>query len=378
MSEVFAVRAQRVFDGHRSMGPGAVLIRDGVIEDVGEHVMGEFCVVELDNDVTLLPGLIDAHVHLCLNEDLDVLASMDLDDGALLTRMRAAADKTLAAGVTTVRDLGDRSFLALEIGGPLTVLAAGPPLTTKGGHCWFWGGEVETVEDMLRAVEVRAEKGCAVVKVMTSGGNVTPGSSLFDTQFSAKQLRIIVDEAHRLGLSAAAHCHAPEAVRNAVAAGFDTLEHLSFATETGVEADYAVLQQLVDEQRGLSATFGNLPGATPPPAIAARLAQARVHWEWLAEHGARIIIGSDAGLAPGKPHGVLPHALRDLLPVMGGERSLATMTSASAEVLGLKGRKGVLAPGADADLLAVRGDPLSDPEALHDVVGVWVGGTRHR
>jgi imidazolonepropionase-like amidohydrolase len=289
--------------------------------------------VELDADGTLLPGLIDAHVHLCLNEDLDVIGSMDLDDEALLARMRAAADKTLAAGVTTVRDLGDRSFLALEIGGPLTVLASGPPLTSRGGHCWFWGGEVETVEDMLRAVELRAKKGCAVVKVMTSGGTVTPGSSLFDTQFNARQLRIIVDEAHRLGLSTAAHRHAPEAVRNAVAAGFDTLEHLSVATEDGVDADYDGLQQLVDEQRALSATFGNLPGAPPPPAIAVRLEQARVHWVWLAERGALIVIGSDAGLLPGKPHGVLPHALRDLLHEMGGEQSLATMTSGSAEVI---------------------------------------------
>lgn len=355
-----------------------VLVRDGVIEEVGDNLMGEFPVIDLGPEVTLLPGLIDAHVHLCLDEDLEVVASMDLDDEALLDRMRAAADKTLAAGVTTVRDLGDRSFLALEVGGPLTVLASGPPLTTRGGHCWFWGGEVETVQDMLRAVELRAEKGCSVVKVMTSGGNVTPGSSMVQTQFSAQELKAIVDEAHRLGLQTAAHCHAPDAVRCAVAAGFDTLEHLSFATEQGVGADYVVLQQLVDEQRTLSARFGNLPGAAPPPAIAARRAQARVHWEWLAEREARIIMGTDAGVSPRKPHAVLPHALRDLLPVMGGERSLATMTSASASALGLGGRKGVLAPGADADLLAVHGDPLTDPEALHDVIGVWVGGARHR
>lgn len=374
----WALRAGRVFDGTAVRTGASVLVDDGRIVDVVGRAPDGVAVEDLGDAVTLLPGLIDAHVHLCLDEDPDILPTMELDDDALLLRMRAAADKTLAAGVTTVRDLGDRSFLALEVGGALTVLASGPPLTTRGGHCWFWGGEVETVEDMLRAVQLRAEKGCAVVKVMTSGGNVTPGSSLFDTQFTLAELRAVVDEAHRLGLSTAAHCHAPDAVRNAVDAGFDTLEHLSFATEQGVEADYGVLQRLVDEQRTLSATFGNLPGAVPPPAIAARLAQATVHWEWLAERHARIVVGSDAGLSEGKPHGVLPHALQMLLPRMGGERSLAAMTSVPAQALGLGGRKGVLAAGADADLLAVQGDPLSDADALLDVVAVWARGERLR
>jgi imidazolonepropionase-like amidohydrolase len=366
-----AFTADRVFDGQRMVGRATVVVEDGRITALETQDVPD--ATDL-GDVTLLPGLIDAHVHLCLDEDPDIIPTMELDDEALLLRMQAAAAKTLAAGVTTVRDLGDRSFLALEVGGPLTVLASGPPLTSKGGHCWFWGGEVETVDDMLRAVEERAERGCHVVKVMTSGGNVTPGSSLLDIQFSADELRVVVDEAHRLGLSTAAHCHAPDAVRNAVDAGFDTLEHMSWATEEGVDADYAVLQRLVDEQRVLSATFGNLPGATPPPPIAARLEQAKVHWLWLAERHARIIVGSDAGLSPGKPHGVLPHALTTLLPVMSGDRALATLTSKPAEGLGLGGRKGVLAPGADADLLAVRGDPSTDADALLDVVGVWVGG----
>jgi imidazolonepropionase-like amidohydrolase len=327
-------------------------------------------------DVTLLPGLVDTHVHLAFDpmQHLDVLGSFAVDDEALLARMHDNAAKQLAAGVTTVRDLGDRGFLATRVDTALTVLASGPPLTVPQGHCWFLGGEIDGREQMMRAVQERADKGCSVVKVMVSGGNITPGNSPFEPQFRNPFLQEIVDEAHRLGLQTAAHCHAPVSVMDAVDAGFDTLEHVSFMTPEGVGATAEMLQRLVDTQVVVSTTAGALPGALPPPAIQARIEKVLETLTWLGVNGARIVVGTDAGVGPGKPHGVLPHAMRDLARGMDGTASLQALTSVAAQAIGLGGRKGVLAPGADADLLAVRGDPTTDGECLLDVAGVWVKG----
>jgi imidazolonepropionase-like amidohydrolase len=293
----------------------------------------------------------------------------------LLTRLEANASSQLAAGVTTVRDLGDRDFLALELDSPLTVLASGPPLTPVKGHCWFLGGEVTGYDEMARAVEERAARGCSVVKVMVSGGNITPGNSPFEPQFRNPELRQVVELAHSFGLQAAAHVHAPVSVVDALDAGFDTLEHASFMTQEGVGATPEVLQRIIDSGTVVSATLGALPGNEPPPAIAARLEQLFANMWWLIEHGGRVVGGSDAGVGPGKPHGVLPHAHRQLQAVAALDL-LRMLTSSAAGAIGVGGRKGVLAPGADADLLAVRGDPSVTPDALHEVAGVWVAGVR--
>ncbi|MFE0512375.1 amidohydrolase family protein, partial [Streptomyces sp. NPDC058964] len=150
----YAIRATSMFDGHGMSGPTTITVTDGVISDV--HTTGETS-VRVDNDVDLgpdsclLPGLIDSHVHLAFNAGPDPVAALaETDDTELLTQMRAAAHAVLQAGITTVRDLGDRNYLALALAeefrqqphtGP-QILSAGPPLTTPGGHCHFFGGEV--------------------------------------------------------------------------------------------------------------------------------------------------------------------------------------------------------------------------------------------
>jgi len=372
-----AYRAGQVFDGESALGPATVVVQGGRVLEVAHAAVPD--AVDLGDDVTVMPGLIDPHVHLGFDCSDDLLTGMAVDDDALLERMRASAEAMLAAGITTIRDLGDRSFLTRRLAetwhdGPL-LLSSGPPLTTPGGHCWFLGGEVDGLPAMMRAVEERAAQGCDTVKVMVSGGNITPGSSPFEPQFRTAELKEVVREAHRLGLLAAAHVHAPLSVEEALEAGFDSLEHVTFMTPEGVEADDDVLRRLADSGVVVSVTAGSLPGGTILPAIAARLERMKENMHRLHELGGCLVASGDGGIAPAKRHEVLPYCIGDLAGMgLSSVEALRAATWRSADALGIGDRKGSLAAGADADVLVVRGDPTQDVAALHDVVAVLVGG----
>lgn len=389
---LLAVRASRLFDGDRSFGPSTVLIGGGRIVDVdttGSPPPAHAEMVELGRDVCLLPGLIDAHVHLALDASSDVVARLTaLDDEQLLVRMAQTARRALRAGITTVRDLGDRGFLAVRLReqfdawgdpGP-EIVASGPPITISGGHCHFLGGAAAGAQQLRVAVRERAEQGCEVVKVMVSGGHLASSNNPYESQYDLADLRLIVAEAHRLGLSTAAHVHTPRSIADAVTAGFDTLEHVTFCTPDGVSADPATMAAIVESGAVVSAPVGDVPGPGDlPVAIAGGLEIMIESWARLHRSGARIVPGTDAGVAPSKPHDVLPYALAALSGLgMTNLEALRAATSVAAAACGLTGRKGQLIPGADADLLAVTGNPLADIRAMQNVVAVIRAGRRVR
>ncbi|MER5209137.1 amidohydrolase family protein [Streptomyces sp. NPDC002838] len=389
-SALQALRAGHVFDGADIKGkPGMVLVEDGVIRDVdvtGAPPPQHATVTDFGPDGWLLPGLVDAHVHLCWDAGTDAVAHVASGDrDTVLKTARASAATALQAGITTVRDLGDRDYLTLELRDlvPPTerpeIVAAGPPITTPGGHCHFLGGETEGADALRAAVRERAERGCDVVKVMASGGNVTPGSSPLQQQYGRSDLRLVVAEAHRLGLAAAAHVHAAEAIGDVIAAGFDTIEHFTFFTAEGIALRPELLDEVVRRGIVVSLTLGSVPGSPPPPAVAARIeAMGDLAGKVIAS-GARVVAGTDAGTDAIKPHDVLPYALSELsrlgMPTLDVLRSA---TAVAAEAVGLGGRKGVLRPGADADLLVLGSSPVDDISSVTDVRAVYRAGHRVR
>jgi imidazolonepropionase-like amidohydrolase len=383
---MLALAAQRVYRGPGDCGPGVVLVEDAVVTEVPPRT--DVPAVEDLGDVTVLPGLLDCHVHLAFDASADVLTPLLHEgDAALLQRMADNARTALAVGVTTVRDLGDRRFLSLDLrerlrsdpsSGP-ELLVAGPPLTRTRGHCWFLGGEADTADQLRTAVLERAERGCDVVKIMATGGALTPGFGPHESQYDAGQLAAVVAAAHEAGLPVAAHAHSPDGIRDSVAAGVDSVEHCSWFTADGVAVDWTVARRMADAGIVLGATLGQRPGATPLPAVAARLETYFATVVELIGRGVTVVCGTDAGVSPAKPHDVLPHGLITLVDRgVAFDEALATATTQAAAACGVGRRKGRLASGYDADLLVVRGDPRTDPAALLDVERVYRAGVRVR
>jgi len=335
---------------------------------------------------TVLPGLVDGHVHLAFDASPDPVATLDArDDAAAFAAMTAAARYAVKGGITTVRDLGDRGYLSLGLRDAAandpslpTIVAAGPPITTPGGHCHFLGGAAEGVDGVRAAVRQHAERGVDVIKIMASGGNLTPGSRPEVPQYELAELRAAVDEAHRLGLPVVAHAHGRQAIADALAAGVDGLEHVTFMTADGVDDIPDDLLAALAAGPVIGVTLGVVPGNAPLPAMAARLPKLVANLRRLCEAGATVIPGTDAGVSPGKPHDVLRYAIGNLAQIgLTPAAALRAATSGAATACGLGERKGRVAAGYDADLLIVDGDPLTDPEALHRIHAVYVRGVAY-
>jgi imidazolonepropionase-like amidohydrolase len=392
---MLAIRADRLFDGvaAQSVDRPVVLVDGGriVAVNTGTDPPPGAEVVDL-GAVTLVPGLIDSHVHLVFDASPDPVGYLEAtDDERLLEQMRARARQALSAGITTVRDLGDRGYVSLrlrdELAADLTagpqVLAAGPPITSGRGHCWFLGGETAGGPDAARAaVRERAERGVDVIKLMATGGELTPGTSSHLAQFAVDELHAAVDEAHRLGLPTTAHAHGAAGIANAVEAGIDMIEHGTFMTVDSVEPDPALIAAIAEAGIPIGATVAQKPrpGFTPPPRILALLPLIVELFREIRAAGIPIVCSSDFGIGPMKEPDCLPYGPAQLVTFLGDPPvdALRAVTSLAAQACGLADRKGRLAAGFDADLVAVDGDPLVDPTALTAVTAVFRGGVRVR
>jgi imidazolonepropionase-like amidohydrolase len=389
---MLAIRAARAFDGQELRPDGAVVfVDDGRIVGVeapGAALPDGVELIDVPNG-TLLPGLVNAHVHLCGDSDNGALERLpELSADQLHAVIETALARQLASGVTTLRDLGDDRWAVVDRrdrAGPNHgphIVASGPPITSVGGHCWMMGGEVAGEDALRAAVRERAERRVDVVKVMASGGTMTPGTDITACQFTLEELRCVVEEAHGLGLPVTAHAHPLAAVEQAVDAGVDGIEHCTCLTADGVELSEDLMRRLREREVVVCPTLGKAPDTVLSPRLLEVLARFGMSFEGrqklyaaVLAAGAQVISGDDAGISQGKRHGFFPEAVLDL--VAGGAPvtdALTSATSSAARACGVGDRKGRLRAGFDADLLVVDGDVGADPTALRSVVMVLVGG----
>jgi len=385
-----AYRADRLFDGDQVRPGGGLILVAGTrivaVESPRTPVPSEFEVTECPG-ATLLPGLIDCHVHLCAGAEPDALyRDADRSDPEREAVIRRALHDQLAAGVTTVRDLGDHAYAVVDRAprdDEPTVLRSGPPITTPGGHCAAMGGAAVGRAALTRGVADRAARGVDVVKVVVSGGAMTRESEPLALQYTAGEVALVVREAHRWGLPVTAHAHSLESVRVSIAAGVDGIEHCTCLTGYGVETPPDVVAGLLGQGIAVCPTFGRAPGVPPSPQMVEVMRRTGMSMDDrfaqvvdLHAAGVTVVSGSDAGIHPGKPHGVLPYAVAELVEAgLPAVAALRTATSAAARACRVEQRKGRIAPGFDADLLFVDGDPTTDLAALNRVRGVVLRGT---
>ncbi len=275
------------------------------------------------SEFVVVPGFIDAHVHLVATALQDHEATRAAWVSATHAELMAVAARncidSLLGGVTTVRDLGDIDFVTLSardlvksgvIPGP-TIYAAGPPVTTTAGHLHWCGNTADTLDEIRKAVRNSCAKEVDVIKVMSSGGNATRGSNPLMPQYEIEELKVLVNEAHRLKRRVAAHSHGSLSIRRCIAAGVDTIEHCTWKGSTDEDNDPQTLVNLLkDSETMVTLTLAGIHRAlvdfnrplTDVVAAAAKGASVtgdlRTDFNWakaLIANGIDVALASDAG-----------------------------------------------------------------------------------
>jgi imidazolonepropionase-like amidohydrolase len=391
---IYAFQRVRVVDGCGGTMPRAtVLVKDDRITAVGdarELAAPRGAVRVGGRGLTLLPGLMDCHVHLCLGGEPDVVQAVEQEDPAFtLLKASRHARQTVAAGFTTVRDVGFRGHgifqlkHAIESGvlsGP-RILAAGRVICMPNGHARFIGQEAEGPDAVVAAVRAQLEAGAEVIKFIASGGVLTPGTSPDSAQMTPEELAAGMAVARHAGRRVAAHAHSAQGMKNAIRAGAHSIEHATL-----MDAEAAALMKqfgtvIVPTLSALYNTAEQGPACGIPESAVgkARAMRARheTSFKTARRGGIPIAMGTDAG-TPFNHHGENAQELEHMVALgMTPMEALVSATSAAARLLGIDDQVGTIGPGKLADLVLVRGNPLSKIALLQDrarIVGVMQAG----
>jgi imidazolonepropionase-like amidohydrolase len=406
---VTVLHAARLWDG-----TGAAPITDAVVVVTGDHItaVGPASKVSIPagaqrvdlGSATLVPGFIDAHVHLIgrplSDPGADLEGVKDYESyGAILGV--AHARSTLLAGFTSVRNVGAPNFddMALrqainadQVPGP-RMEAAGHATGITGGHCDenaykpgledrdYRDGVADGPEEGRKAVRYQIKYGADVIKICASGGVLSEGDAVNASQYTLEEMKAIVDEATKLGRKVAAHAHGAEAIKFAVEAGVASIEHGSFLNEEDAKlmvahGTFLVPTLSAGEFVENAAKSGRLKGLRAEKALAA--AQAiRNSIKLAVRSNILIALGTDAGVGE---HGANAREFR-LMVDWGGmtpTQALVAGTSNAAKLLGWQDRVGTLEANKLADIVAVPGDPTSDITVTEHPVFVMKGGRTYK
>ena len=344
----------------------------------------------------LSPGLIDSHVHFFLDGSAKPRESyLESDTQAKMQGARRNAKTAIQAGITTMRDCAapahlifqlKRSIDRRETPGP-HIITCGHALMRPGGHChWIGGGEVTTVQEVRTTIERLLCEGAGFVKLMASGGGLTPGTIPHEADFPLRLMRAAAEAAHANGVHITAHCHATESIRRAIVAGLDMIEHANFLEPPGrYRFEESVAKEIRDRKLVISPTvvaalrtarrFRKAGHAHNPADVAAidRLEGRFLNTREFRRLGINIIGGTDCGATDTSFDSLVDEILLYKKVGFSNQEALRTVTSDSARFLNLKS-VGKISPGYRADLLLTAGNPLEDLNHLRAPLIVFKSG----
>jgi imidazolonepropionase-like amidohydrolase len=343
---------------------------------------------------TILPGLIDTHVHLvmsALETNEAIIAQVTSEsEPQLLARIEANAKAALGAGLTTIRDCGGTKTHVQQvrdrirrgdIPGP-DILACGSPITITRGHCHWLGLIADSYDEVERAANRMITEDADFLKVMATGGNMTASSDPMKAQYDARSLLCIADVGRGANKHAAAHVLSRSALPSVVAARYRTIEHCDWRVEEfRYEFDPELARRIVDQNQFVGLTMSGLARRAFLPQVKSfdigpvKRLDARFACErQMIDFGIRYTIHSDAGvrLCPIDRFALGLRAAELELKLSPSE-ILRAVTSSAAEAICLPDR-GVLQAGKRADLIVVEGDPLRDLTCLENIRAVMKAG----
>ena len=336
----------------------------------------------------LMPGLINTHVHLEFSaSSLPLAEYLRERPEERLLRAVGNAHRLLMSGVTTARDCGSHwALLALARRPDLSplplprLLFSGPPITVRGGHLHMMDGEAESRDEIVALIERLCAQGASSIKVMASGGGMTPGTFPERATYDVDRLRLIADEARGRGRPSAAHVLATESIRRAAAAGFDSLEHCAFFVRNAeglLERNFDSNAAEAVARSGATMMAGLSTAVIPIEKVQREGARDDVETFKLHQHelllenfarlvalGVRMVCGTDAGVRDTpfeetwREHALMVGA--GLAPV----ESIRAASTRAAQALKLADHVGRIAVGYSADLIALAEDPLRVPDAF--------------
>ncbi len=396
------LKAARVFTStsETPLAPGTVLVEGDRIAAVGANLSAPSGARVVDlGDATLLPGFIDAHVHMSAQmsdewyRDFYHRMLRFPAEQALYGARYARA--TLEAGFTTARDLGSSDYIALGLRDAINAgVAEGPrmlvcnyPIGSTGGHAdqapfppqlVLPAGPIQGVcngaDECRAAVRYQIKYGADVIKFMPSGGVLSLSDPVDVPELSQAEMDAIVSEAHAWHRKAAAHCHGDAAAKMAIQAGVDSIEHGTFLEDDTLELMKAKGVYLVPTL--FAGEWVGEKADEYPPAIADKARAAAARMQQMFQHavriGVKVAFGTDSGV---EPHG--EDAREFALMVKNGmtpAQALLAATAGASDLLGVADSRGTLEKGKLADLVAVPGDPLQDVRATEKVFFVMKGG----
>lgn len=406
-AETIVIRAGRLVTDAAlaARGPSSIVVTDGRIVSIGAADMAPPAgarIVDLSTR-TVMPGLIDAHVHLTQDSGLPWYATLRpkySEPYAAATGIKNALI-TARAGFTTVRDAGGSTLASLAMRDAVAdgsfpgprILVAGTPLSISGGHADATVGLAPELADAINAtgqnagvcdtpeacaviVRKTAAKGVDVIKFMATGGVLDDGAIGLEQHFSDAEMKAIVTTAHGVGLKAMAHAHGARGIEAAVNSGVDSIEHGTYLDDRGAKAMRLHGTWLVPTlmaYEGLKLHIGK--NFYTPNSEAKALETLKIVGRNIGvaqRNGVRIALGTDASVYP---HGRNAEELALMVEHgMTPRDALIAATKGGAELLGVDKVTGTLEPGKFADLIAVDGDPQTDPKAVLSVSFVMTQG----